>query len=126
MFVGRQEHEAVLRYVRAADVFVLSSRTEGLSHVLLETLSVGTPAVATRVGGNPEVLTDDVNGLLIPSEDPAALAAAIQRLITDPALAARLAEAGRVRSADFSWDATVSQTLTVISFPPHPHHLPPP
>lgn len=114
LFVGRQEHEAVMRYIRAADVFVLSSRTEGLSHVLLETLLVGTPAVATRVGGNPEVLTDAVNGLLIPPEDPDALAAAIRRLIDDPALAARLAEAGLSRSADFSWDATVRQTLDLI------------
>lgn len=114
-FVGRQEHEAVMQYIRAADAFVLSSRTEGLSHVLLETLSVGTPAVATRVGGNPEVLTDEVNGLLIPPEDPAALAAAVQRLIDDPALASRLTEAGLTRSADFSWETTVQQTLAIIT-----------
>lgn len=114
-FVGRQPQEKALRYLRAADLFVLSSHTEGLSHVLLEAIAVGTPAVATRVGGNPEILTDGLNGLLVPSDDPPALAAAVRRLLDDPALAAALAEAGRQRSAYFSWDAVVDRTEALLS-----------
>lgn len=113
-FVGRQEHSVTLRYLRAADIFVLSSHTEGLSHVLLEALSVGTAAVATQVGGNPEIVTDGVNGLLVPPNHPPMLAAAIQRLLDDAALAAKLTEAGHVRSADFSWATTVMRTESLL------------
>ncbi len=116
-FVGRKPHDVTLRFIRAADVFVLSSRTEGLSHVLLEALAVGTPAVATRVGGNPEILTHEVDGLLVPSEDPAALATAIERYRADPGFAARVAAAARVRSAAFSWDHLVERTVSVLLRP---------
>lgn len=113
-WTGYQPHELVLRYIRAADAFVLSSHTEGLSHVLLEALSVGTPVVATAVGGNTEILTDNQSGLLVPPNDPAALAAAINRLASDQALRSRLAEGGRTRSADFNWEATVGRTEALL------------
>ena len=113
-FVGRQPQETALRYLRAADVFVLSSHTEGLSHVLLEAITVGTPAVATRVGGNPEILTDGVNGLLVPPDNPPVLAASINYLLADPAYAAKLAEAGRRRSVDFSWVMVVQRTESLL------------
>jgi glycosyltransferase involved in cell wall biosynthesis len=114
IFTGPQDHDRVLQIIRAADVFVLSSYTEGLSHVLLESLSVGTPAVATRVGGNPEVLTDAVNGLLVPPGSPEALADAIQRLLSDPALHARLSEGALRRGEDFSWSRTVERTEALL------------
>ncbi|HEX2620371.1 MAG TPA: glycosyltransferase family 4 protein [Phototrophicaceae bacterium] len=114
-FVGRQPHDLTLRYLRAADVFVLSSFTEGLAHVLLEALQVGTPIVATRVGGNPEVATDGITGLLVPPDDPPALAEAIQHLLTDPSFSTKLTAAGRIRSADFRWETTVNQTEALLT-----------
>lgn len=117
-FVGRQPHDVTMQYLRAADIFVLNSRVEGLSHVLLEALAVATPAIATNVGGNPEVITDGVNGLLVPTGDPAVLAdalvKAVRRLLDDPILYARLEQAGRARSQDFNWDAAVNKTLSVL------------
>jgi glycosyltransferase involved in cell wall biosynthesis len=114
IFTGPQDHDRVLKLMRAADVFVLSSYTEGLSHVLLESLTVGTPAVATAVGGNPEVLTDGVNGLLVPPGSPDALAAAIRRVLDDPTLAESLTAGALRRSADFSWSATVERTTAIL------------
>ena len=67
----------------------------------MEAFSVGTPVVATAVGGVPEVVVDDENGLLVPPADPAALAAAIRRLAGDPALRARLSRGAEATAASF-------------------------
>jgi glycosyltransferase involved in cell wall biosynthesis len=80
-----------------ASVFVLPSLTEGLSLTLLEATARGLPVVATRVGGNPEVVVDGETGLLVPPGAPAALAGAVLRLLDDPATARRLGAAGRRR-----------------------------
>jgi glycosyltransferase involved in cell wall biosynthesis len=79
----------------ALDVFVLPSRTEGMSNALLEGMATARPVVATAVGGTPEVITEGQNGLLVPADEPSAMAAAIGRLLDDPALAARLGAAAR-------------------------------
>jgi sugar transferase (PEP-CTERM/EpsH1 system associated) len=78
-------------------LFVLSSQQEGLSITLLEAAATGLPIVATRVGGNPEVVADGQTGLLVPPEDPAAMAQAILQLIREPELARQMGRAGRQR-----------------------------
>lgn len=79
----------------ALDVFVLPSRTEGMSNALLEAMAMTRPLVATAVGGTPEVIADGTSGLLVPADDPAAMAVAIGRLLGDAAFAARLGAAAR-------------------------------
>ncbi len=79
----------------ALDIFVLPSHSEGVSLALLEAMAAGLPVIATAVGGLPEVVTDGVNGLLIPPQDPEALAQALARLLDDPALAKKLGENAR-------------------------------
>jgi L-malate glycosyltransferase len=92
-------------------VSVLPSLSEGLSNVLLESMAAGTPVVATRVGGTPEVIQDDVTGLLVPSSDPPALARAIGSLLEDPPLALRLGRMGRERVAShFSLERATRET----------------
>jgi glycosyltransferase involved in cell wall biosynthesis len=81
----------------AADVFVLPSRHEGMPLALLEAMDAGLPVVATRVPGCTEVVVDGVTGLLVPPGNPPALAAAIARLLADPALRRRMGRAGRLR-----------------------------
>jgi glycosyltransferase involved in cell wall biosynthesis len=100
-------HQAFL----TSDVLVLPSiidargDTEGLGVVLLDAMSYGIPAIASRVGGIPDIIQDGVSGLLVPPADPLALANAIERVAGDPALAKRLADAGRARlRTHFSWD----------------------
>lgn len=97
------------RYFRAFDVFVLSSRTEGTPIVLLEAMAAGVPIVAARVGGVPDVL-DTESAVLVPPDDPAALATAIRQVLTDPGLAQRLATRAAYRVArDFAVPGWIEQ-----------------
>lgn len=79
----------------AFSIFAMSSVSEGYSIALLEACASALPIVATRVGGNGEIVADGVNGLVVPPADPGALAAALARLLKDPDLADRMGRAGR-------------------------------
>ncbi len=79
----------------AADIFVLPSVAEAFGLVLTEALHLGTPVVATRVGGIPEIVTDGIDGLLVPPADPAALADALAGLLGDERRRKTMAGAGR-------------------------------
>lgn len=113
-FLGNVPHAQIPHYIRAADVFVLNSRYEGLSHTLLEVLHLGTPMIASAVCGNPEVVEDEVNGLLIDPRDPSALALAISRVLEDPALVRRFDEACRERRERFSREGTFAEVEAVL------------
>jgi glycosyltransferase involved in cell wall biosynthesis len=82
----------------AADVFAMSSYSEGLPLSILEAMSGGNPVVSTRVGGIPEAVTHGEHGLLTPAGDPAALADALRSLIDDRELRERLGRAARHRA----------------------------
>jgi glycosyltransferase involved in cell wall biosynthesis len=101
-FLGAQSRERVLELFRAADASLLSSSWENFPHTVVEALAVGTPVLATRVGGVAEVVHDGENGLLVPAGDRYALAASIRRFFDDDALRERLraAAAGSVRAFD--------------------------
>ena len=88
--LGPLDRSGVLELFAAADAAVLSSSWENFPHTVVEALAVGTPVIATRVGGVPEVVVDGKNGLLVPPGDPTALADAVKRYFADPDLRARL------------------------------------
>lgn len=92
-FLG--DRSDVDRLLRGLDVFALSSLSEGYSVALLEACAAGLPIVATDVGGNREIVRDQDNGLLVPSADPEALAAALERLLRAPELTGSMGRAGR-------------------------------
>ena len=114
-FVGRVPHEEVPYYLRAADVFVLYSGYEGLPHIVLEAMAAGVPVILSNKGGNPEVIEDGVNGLLVPIGNQEKLKEAILRVLQDEALARRFVEESRERvKQDFRWDVLVNRTLKVF------------
>jgi phosphatidylinositol alpha-1,6-mannosyltransferase len=94
-FVGPMPPERTLEYMAAADVLVGPSWTEAFGLVFAEALSVGTPVVGTDVGGIAECIDHQRTGLLVPPRAPDAIAAAIDRFVTEPDFAARTAQAGQ-------------------------------
>jgi glycosyltransferase involved in cell wall biosynthesis len=94
-FLGRREDAADL--LAACDVFVMPSRREGLGVAALEAMAAGRPVVASRVGGLAAAVQEGGTGLLVPPEDPAALASALSTLLGDATLRARLGAAGPAR-----------------------------
>jgi glycosyltransferase involved in cell wall biosynthesis len=101
--------------LRNLDVFALSSRTEGFSIACIEAMACGVPVVATRSGG-PEQILDEHTGILVPVEDPGALAAGIERVALSGPLGRSLAQAGlqRVRQ-HFSLHTMLSRYETLFS-----------
>lgn len=98
-FLGNRDD--ALRLIAGADVFVLSSTVEGLPLALMEALVIGTPVVATAVGGVPDVIEDGCNGRLVPPARADLLADAIADLLTDEQTRKRLARAGEETSGGF-------------------------
>jgi glycosyltransferase involved in cell wall biosynthesis len=111
-FLGYRSDTADL--LAACDLFVLPSLYEGLPLSVLEAMAAGKPVIATAIGGTDEAITPGQTGLLVPPADPAALGGAIRELLAQPALAQRLALAGRARVQDqFSAGRMVAEVTQV-------------
>ena len=115
-FAGNLPQDQVAGYLAAADVTVVPSvrddagNVDGLPNVVMESLASGTPLVTTAAGGIGGVVRHDLTALVVPERDPAALAAAVERLLADPALRQRLGTAGRaLASSRFGWERTAQR-----------------
>ena len=109
-FLGKLPNAEVMTLLRGCRAFVFPSRSESFGIAALEALGCASPVVASRVGGLPEFIEDGVHGLLVPHDDPEALAAGVGRLLDDPALARRLGQAGADRVlAEFGTERTGAQ-----------------
>jgi glycosyltransferase involved in cell wall biosynthesis len=105
---GWLEEREVHGILEGTDVFVLPSRAEGLPISVLEAMSYGVPSVATALGGIPELISDGVNGVLVPPGDARRLADALEELILDPARRARLGKSARASVVEgYSLDRVV-------------------
>lgn len=108
-FLGRRDD--IPRLLSCCDIGVLPSRAEGLPNAVLEYLAAGLPTIASRVGGNAEIIDDGKTGLLVPPEDSAALADALLRLLGNPGLADELGKCGRQYvAAEFTFQRLIEKT----------------
>lgn len=98
---GAEKHERVIQMYQQATIATLpciigkNGDRDGIPNVLVEAMCMGVPVVSTQISGVPELITSEVNGLLIPPQDSTALATALARLLSDPVLRCHLAAAGR-------------------------------
>jgi glycosyltransferase involved in cell wall biosynthesis len=113
-FLGHVSHEEVLRHIEGAACLVLPSRTEAFSNVILEAMSLGVPVIATRVGGNPDLVRDGENGLLVPPGDPPALARAIREMLGSETRRLELGRCAHAMAQHYDWDRATRLLLHEI------------
>jgi glycosyltransferase involved in cell wall biosynthesis len=113
-FLGTLSHEQALGWYKVADVFVLNSSYEGLSHTLLEAMYLGAPIVATDVGGNPELIAKDISGVLVAAGDTLALKQNIQKIMDDRDFAQKIGKAASLRAEDFSTKRTIDMLSATL------------
>jgi glycosyltransferase involved in cell wall biosynthesis len=106
-FKGHMRQVSVFAEITLAKCFVLSSTEEGFPTVIVEAMFAGTPIVATRVGGVPEIIQNGRNGFLVPKNSPKELSDAILEIILDDGLQARMSDEGRRVALSYSWDNIV-------------------
>ncbi len=111
---GQVSHTEAQRWFKRASVFVLNSGYEGLSHTLIEAMAAGSPVIATRIGGNPEVVRDGIDGVLIPARDEAALEKALREMLSDTNLRAKYSGLAAKRAHEFSIEKTVAKTAELL------------
>jgi glycogen synthase len=112
-FRGLLPHTEALSVLHYADALALPSRYEEFGTSLLEGMQAGLPAVAAATGGIPDVIRHGVTGLLVPPSDPNELARALNQVLTDKVLAARLSGQAQQRVRDYEWDSLAEHTLSI-------------
>ena len=108
-FHGEVSRTRAAELIRKAKVLCVASRSEGFSLVILEAMYLGTPVVATRVGGIPEVIREQVDGLLVEPDQPEELSNALRRALVDEGLRADLIRNGKNRVTQFSIDRCIDE-----------------
>lgn len=111
---GSLDRDVTLRYIEAADVFVLNTSYEGLSHTILEAMSVGTPIITTNVGGNPELIDDDKSGFLVKYNDKKVLTEKIKTILGSQSIGKRLADGAKQKAQNFNKDKMLDQLIKVL------------
>lgn len=115
IFTGSLPHEETLRYLAHAEAFILNTRYEGLSHLILESLALGIPVLTTAAGGNPDIVKDGETGVVFPYDDIEAMRAAVTKITNDAPLRERLIANGKKLVAGFTKEKMIEEVVRAIS-----------
>ncbi|QQG46186.1 MAG: glycosyltransferase family 4 protein [Candidatus Niyogibacteria bacterium] len=118
-FLGNLPHEQVLKYLRAADIFLLNTGYEGFSHQILEAMVVGAPIISTHSGGNREILKDRENSIVVGYNDKEAWVRAIFELFENSSLYSGILQNSKIDIARFSGQNMIEETLKVLKYIPN-------
>jgi glycosyltransferase involved in cell wall biosynthesis/putative flippase GtrA len=113
--LGKMDKSAVWEYMASADLFVLNTGYEGLPHAVIEAMAFGLPVVTTRVGGNPEVIEDGKDGVLVDYGNEEALNRAILDLWQDPSRRQALSARARAKAKKFSKENMVNRIVNILN-----------
>jgi len=113
-FLGKIEHEQIMDYFKAADLFILNSHYEGQSHTLLEVTKAGVPIIASNIEANQEVVEDGRNGILVNYNSAEEISRAAVKILNDKSLAQNFVNQGKEKLKIFNWDNTVKLTVETI------------
>lgn len=113
-FLGKIGHNEIINYFKAADLFILNSNYEGLSHTLLEVMKAGRPIICSNIEANREVIEDNKSGLTVNYNNAGEIARAAIRILNDQSLAESLIREAKEKLKIFSWDKTVKLTAEAI------------
>jgi len=113
-FLGKLDRQQTIEHLKAADLFVLNTNYEGMSHCLLEAMKVGMPIITTKAGGNPETIKDGQTGLLTDYRNKEQWLKAISSILDNPALAERLVKEAKEDLERFSWSKLIQKTINVF------------
>ena len=113
-FRGNLDRDEMGKRIKASDVFVLNTSYEGLSHQLIEVMSLGTPIVTTPVGGNIELITHRETGLLVPFNDKEKIAETIMEIKENPLQGESLALHAKDKASEFTEEKVIQDFVTVL------------
>lgn len=112
--IGKVEHRRLPLYFQAADIFILNSAQEGFPHVILEAMQAGVAVITTNVGGNPELVEDGINGILVEYNDKEQIKGALVKLANDKNLQNNFIKNSKIKLQKFSWENSVAETLKAL------------
>lgn len=113
-FLGSLPHDQVLKYLKAADIFLLNTGYEGFSHQILEAMAVGAPIISTSVGGNAEILKDRLNSLLAGYNEKEAWLKAIFELLDNSVAVQNLSDSAKKDAQKFTGQNMIEETLNLL------------
>lgn len=114
-FAGFLDGEGKMLEADRSDIFINTNRIDNMPVAIIEACAMGLPVISTRVGGIPDLLTEGQNGVLVPDNDDAAMAAAVLDVVKDSSLAARLSRSGRALAEQLSWERVRPHWETVFA-----------
>ena len=114
IMTGRLPHEELRAYLKASDIFILNTAYEGFSHQLLEAMAGGIPVVATDIGGNPELIQDGKDGLLVEYNNKEEIKWVILELLRNEKLRNTLIQNAKEKIREFSGEIMINETIKIL------------
>jgi glycosyltransferase involved in cell wall biosynthesis len=114
--IGRVKHSEIGKYFKQAQVFILNTAYEGLSHVILEAMACGAPVITTNIGGNPELIENGCNGILLEYDNKEQIKEAILQLWGNEDLRKKFIDNSYEKFKNFSLERMINNTIKVLEY----------